>query len=145
MKIAISAKENHLDSPFEGSLHDANYYLVIDTDTSKHDAIKNEKSNKCEGISQHNLKNMINYGVDVFISGKCDEQEINTLFEKGIRLYHGWNGRVDELVNAYNNHTLQACTKSNYLFNRKKNYQTNVELNKKDMAEIIAGFIPDKK
>ena len=145
MKIAISAKENKLDSPFEYSFHDANYYLVIDTDTSKHDVIKNEKRNNCDGISQNNLKTMVNYGVDVLISGKCDEREVNTLFDKGIRLYHGWNGHVDELVNAYENHTLQACTKSNYLFNMNKNYQKNFELNKKDMAEIIAGFIPDKK
>lgn len=145
MKIAISAKENKFNSPFESSLYDANYYLVIDTETSKHDVIKNEKHNKREGKFQHNLKNIISDGVDVLISGKCDEREVNALFEKGIRLYHGWNGRVDELVNAYKNHTLQACTESNYLFNMKKNYNKNIQLNKMDMTEIIAGFIPDTK
>jgi len=145
MKIAISAKENQLNSPFECSLHDANYYLVIDTDTTEHDKIKNENQNKSEGISQHNLKNIINYGIDVLISGKCDEQVVNTLFENGVRLYHGWKGSVRDMVDVYTNPTLQACAKSNYLFNRKKIYQKDIHLNRKKMTEIIAGFIPNGK
>jgi predicted Fe-Mo cluster-binding NifX family protein len=103
MKVAVSAQENHLDSPTDPRFGRARYFLIVDTDSLDYDVISNPNVNAVGGAGIQSAQLVIKQGVVSVITGNCGPNAYRVLRAADIDVYEWAEGSVKEIIQAYKN------------------------------------------
>lgn len=103
MKAAVSAQENHLDSPTDPRFGRARYFLIVDIDSLDYDVILNPNVNAVGGAGIQSAQLVIKKGVESVITGNCGPNAFRVLRAADIDIYEWTNGSVKEAIQAYKN------------------------------------------
>lgn len=103
MKAAVSAQENHLDSPTDPRFGRARYFLIVDIDSLDYDVILNPNLNAVGGAGIQSAQLVIKKGVESVITGSCGPNAFRVLRAADIDVYEGAKGSVKESIQAYKN------------------------------------------
>lgn len=112
MKIAVSSMENHLDAP---------YLLIINTDTLECEVISNLSLSHIGRPIRSYIQEIVRKNVNILIAGHCSKKDIEDFYLAGIKVYHGREDSVRNIVKTYNEGFLLPCIHSKYLHNKSEN------------------------
>lgn len=103
MKVAVSAQENHLDSPTDPRFGRARYFLIVDIDSLDYKVILNPNVNAVGGAGIQSAQLVIKQGVKSVITGSCGPNAFRVLRAADIDVYEWAKGSVKETIQAYKN------------------------------------------
>jgi predicted Fe-Mo cluster-binding NifX family protein len=139
MKIAVSSLGENLESPFDYRLNNASHVLILDSQNLQCKELPIKKPSELEIA-----RSLIDKGVNVVVTGDCNEKTSDYLSEAHIRIYSGKKGSVKDNVLAFYKKKLLPALTDHYTVEESQNAPfanpTNDEL-----WEIIPGYIPDEE
>jgi predicted Fe-Mo cluster-binding NifX family protein len=110
MKIAITATENNLEADVDPRFGRASYFILVDSDTMKFEAIENlQNINAQQGAGIQAGKTIINNDVDVLITGNCGPKAFNILNSNNVKIAIGAKGKVKDALKEYQNNKLEIA------------------------------------
>ncbi|MGB3995670.1 NifB/NifX family molybdenum-iron cluster-binding protein [Acetomicrobium sp.] len=101
MKLAVTAQGKDLDAALDPRFGRCQYFIIIDLDAGKHEAVVNKYATEAGGAGIQSAQLLADYGVDVLVTGKVGPKAARALKEAGIEVYAMTSGRVREAVEAY--------------------------------------------
>ena len=101
MKIAITSKNETLDSDVDPRFGRCAYFLVVDPDTLAVEALKNESVMAAGGAGIQAAQTIANAGVNVVLTGNVGPNAFDTLSAAGIQIITGIQGTVKDVVEQY--------------------------------------------
>lgn len=102
MRIAITARGSHPSSEVDESFGRAYWFLLFETQTENYVAVDNTEvrnSQENAGVKAANLLKERN--VDVLLTGETGPKAFRSLMEKGIKVFHGASGSVEDTLSAW--------------------------------------------
>ncbi len=103
MKLAITAKDTHLDAEVDPRFGRAPYIIIVDPETLEYEAIDNSdnvRAFKGAGIQAAVLIN--DHGARVLLTGYCGPKAFQTCEAAGIRVVNDISGTVRQAVERFN-------------------------------------------
>jgi len=107
MKIAITAKENKLDSEIDPRFGRCNYFLIIETETMEFESIANDSAMASGGAGIQSAQIVAKTGVVTVITGNIGPNAFQTLKAAGITVITGVQGVINEIIERYNKNELK--------------------------------------
>ncbi|MBD3205078.1 dinitrogenase iron-molybdenum cofactor biosynthesis protein [Candidatus Bathyarchaeota archaeon] len=101
MRVAVPASGKTLESPIDPRFGRSPYYLIVDTETMKHEILPNTRMSAPRGIEAARL--VAGEGVDVVLAGALGPNSTDVLSQAGIKIVKGVRGTVKEAVEAFKN------------------------------------------
>lgn len=102
MKIAISARGDSLESPFEERFGRSPDFIIFDTETKGARHINNKQNlNLPQGAGIQAAQNVIREGVSAVITGHCGPKAYQVLKSKGVKIYYGSFRTAREALEAF--------------------------------------------
>jgi len=98
MKIAVSSTGPAIDDLVETRFGRCAYFLLIDTDTLKVEAVQNPNIELGGGAGIQSAQLMANKGASVVLTGNCGPNAFRTFGAAGIQIITGVSGPVREAV-----------------------------------------------
>ncbi|MBA3012130.1 MAG: NifB/NifX family molybdenum-iron cluster-binding protein [Proteobacteria bacterium] len=102
MKLAVTSKENRLDSALDPRFGRAAYILIVDTKTLEYevlDNMKNKNSFKCAGIQAAAM--VSDHDAEVLLTGFCGPNAFKRLATEGVKVVNDQSGRVINVVQKF--------------------------------------------
>lgn len=96
MVIGLSVDENLPGSKISKRFGQANYFLILETETGIYKTIKNE-----EGHSVKRFQNFSTSGVKAIITGNIGPNSFYTLTERGVKIFIARNMKWEDAVAAF--------------------------------------------
>lgn len=113
MKIAVSSVGQDLNAQIDPRFGRAPYFILIDIETLKYEAITNPNVNAMGGAGIQTAQLIANQGVEVIITGNCGPNAFQTLQAAGVRVITGAVGTVNDAVNQYKTGALNPANTPN--------------------------------
>ncbi len=102
MKLAVSAQQNSLDSPFEFRFGNARGFVLYDTDTETVSYIENwTRFNPNQNAGMHLVQLISAQGVQAIITGSIGPKGTSALAQTEIMVYPFQGETVREALRAY--------------------------------------------
>ncbi|MFZ2330798.1 MAG: NifB/NifX family molybdenum-iron cluster-binding protein [Atribacterota bacterium] len=101
MKIAITSTGTDLKSQVDPRFGRCAYFILIDTDNDKFEAIENSGVGGMGGVGVQSAQIMINKGVKTVLTGNCGPNAFQTLQADGIEVISGISGTVEEVLKKF--------------------------------------------
>ena len=101
MKIAITAKDNVLESEIDPRFGRCNYFLIINSETMDCKPLYNVGLNESGGAGIQAAQTLAKHGVKIVLTGNMGPNAFQTLSAAGIKVYTGANGTVREAIERY--------------------------------------------
>lgn len=92
MKIAIAASNKILDSLVDPRFGRCPYFLIVDSETEKFEAIENTAGQAFRGAGISAAQMIVNKGVGAVIAGNFGPNAVNVLRSSGIKIFAGVSG-----------------------------------------------------
>ena len=113
MKIAITSTGNTLDAEVDPRFGRAAFFLIVDTDTGKFEAVENGAVNAGGGAGVSAAKTVADAGAKAVLTGNCGPNAERTLSAAGIELYISLSGTAAEALEQFRNGELSRATGPN--------------------------------
>jgi predicted Fe-Mo cluster-binding NifX family protein len=108
MKLAIALKENDYNSSVDERFGRAPFFIIIDSDTKEFEIIENEAKDEATGAGLKAVKNLLKYEIDIIIAGEIGPKAGELIYDLEILTFKFKDlEKVDEIVNAFNENTLE--------------------------------------
>lgn len=108
MKLAIALKENDYNSSVDERFGRAPFFIIIDSDTKEFEIIENEAKDEATGTGLKAVKNLLKYEIDTIIAGEIGPKAGELIYDLEIPTFKFKDlEKVDEIVNAFNENTLE--------------------------------------
>ena len=108
MKLAIALKENNYNSSVDERFGRAPFFIIIDSDTKEFEIIENEAKDEATGAGLKAVKNLLKYEIDIIIAGEIGPKAGELIYDLEIPTFKFKDlEKVDEIVNAFNENTLE--------------------------------------
>lgn len=103
MKIAITATGGSLDSMVSEQFGRCQYFLIVDSETMKYEAVSNLGEKEQSGAGPKAASIIIGKGAKVVLTGKVGDKAEDALNKGGIKIVQGFNGstKVRDAVSSY--------------------------------------------
>ena len=101
MKICISSKGDNLDAQVDPRFGRCQYFIIVDTDTLKFEAIKNPNLEASGGAGIQSGQLIAGKGIKVLLTGNCGPNAFQTLKAAGIDVIVGISGTIKEAIEKY--------------------------------------------
>lgn len=101
MKICITAQGDSLDSEVDPRFGRCQYFIFVDLETSKFEAIKNSNIDATNGAGIQSSQFIVDSGVKTIITGNIGPNALHILRGAGIEVITGVSGSVKEIIEAY--------------------------------------------
>jgi predicted Fe-Mo cluster-binding NifX family protein len=113
MNIAITATEPSLDAKVDSRFGRCLYFLIVDTDTMKFEALENPNLMLGGGAGIQSAQLMAGKGVQSVLTGNCGPNAHRTLSATGIDVIIGCSGTVADVVEQFKAGQLNAADQPN--------------------------------
>lgn len=108
MKLAIALKENDYNSSVDERFGRAPFFIIVDSDTKEFEIIENEAKDEATGAGLKAVKNLLKYEIDIIIAGEIGPKAGELIYDLEIPTFKFKDlEKVDEIVNAFNENTLE--------------------------------------
>ena len=108
MKLAIALKENDYNSFVDERFGRAPFFIIIDSDTKEFEITENEAKDEATGAGLKAVKNLLKHEIDVIIAGEIGPKAGELIYDLEIPTFKFKDlEKVDEIVNAFNENTLE--------------------------------------
>jgi len=101
MKIAVTAKNNDLESEVDPRFGRCSYFLIIDTDTMDFEPISNESAMASGGAGIQAAQKIAKEGVEAVVTGNMGPNAFQTLNAAEIKIFTGASGKIKEAIEKY--------------------------------------------
>jgi predicted Fe-Mo cluster-binding NifX family protein len=101
MKICVSAGANSLDAQVDPRFGRCPYFVIVDSESMKFEAIPNVASGAMGGAGIQAAQVIAGKGVKVLITGNVGPNAFQALSAAGIKIVTGASGTVREVVEKY--------------------------------------------
>lgn len=101
MKIAITSSGSELTSQVDPRFGRCAYFIFIDTDSDKFEAIENSGAQGMGGVGIQAGQMMIDKGIKAVLTGNCGPNAFQTLKAAGVEVITGVSGTVKEVVDKF--------------------------------------------
>ena len=102
MKIAVTSKNNNLDSDLDPRFGRCSYFLIVETETMSFEPISNESAMASGGAGIQAAQTVAKHGVKAIITGNIGPNAFQTLSAAGIKVFTETSGSVKEAVEKFN-------------------------------------------
>jgi len=113
MKICVTSHGNTLESQVDPRFGRCAFFIVVDTDTMKFEAIENTQAQAMGGAGVQSGKIVSETGVEVLLTGNVGPNAYQTLQASGVEIITGFSGSVQEAVEKYKNRELKPTSEPN--------------------------------
>ena len=113
MKIAVSASNPDLSSPVDPRLGRCSYFIFIDPETMKFEAMENPNISAPGGAGIQSAQFIAEKGAKVVLTGSCGPNAFQTLQAAGVEVIVGVVGSVEEAVRQYKSGQLRPISQPN--------------------------------
>ena len=113
MKIVVSASNPELSSPVDPRFGRCAYFLFVDSETMKFEAVENPNISSTSGAGIQSAQFVSNKEANVLLTGSCGPNAFQTLQAAGVEAIVGVTGTVQEAVQRYKSGQLQAAAHPN--------------------------------
>ena len=110
MKVAVSASGASLDSPVDPRFGRCPYFIIVDTETMKFEAIQNTSQYTPMGAGIQAAQTVASKGVEAVITGNVGPNAYQALTAAGITIITGAAGTVREAIERYKSGQLKAVS-----------------------------------
>ncbi len=107
-KICVSSSGTDLDAPVNPRFGRCNYFMMVDSETMKFEALSNEGMMASGGAGIKAAQIVAANGAEVVITGAVGPNALPALKDAGIGIFTGAFTTVREAVEAYKNGTLST-------------------------------------
>lgn len=107
MKIAISSQGENLSSLVDPRFGRCSYFLFIDSETEKFEALPNPALEAMGGAGIQAAQILVDKGVEVVVTGNVGPNAFQTLKTADIKIFGGATGTVKEALEKYKNGELK--------------------------------------
>ena len=101
MKIAITSSGPELTSQVDPRFGRCSYFIFVDTDSDKFEAIENSGAQGMGGVGIQAGQMMIDKGIKAVLTGNCGPNAFQTLKAAGVEVITGVSGTVQEVVDKF--------------------------------------------
>jgi predicted Fe-Mo cluster-binding NifX family protein len=101
VKVAVSSTGGSLDSAVDPRFGRCSVFLIVDTETMKHQAVPNSSVGAAHGAGIGAAQVVAQQGVKAVITGHVGPNAHMALSQAGISVYTGASGTVEAAVNHY--------------------------------------------
>ena len=101
MKIAITSSGPELTSQVDPRFGRCAYFIFVDTDSDKFEAIENSGAQGMGGVGIQAGQMMIDKGIKAVLTGNCGPNAFQTLKAAGVEVITGVSGTVQEVVDKF--------------------------------------------
>lgn len=113
MKIAVSASNPDLSSPVDPRFGRYPYFIFIDPETMKFEAVENPNISAPGGAGIQSAQFVADKGAKAVLTGSCGPNAFQTLQAAGVEVIVGVAGSVEEAVKQYKSGQLQPISQPN--------------------------------
>ena len=106
MKICVSSVGDTLDSEIDDEFGMCEYFIIIDPDTMKYEAVLNEASHSPTGTGHQAAQAVVDMKVDVVLTGFVGHHGLHILQSAGIKVVTGFEGTVRSAIERYKSRQL---------------------------------------
>jgi len=101
MRVCVSATANSLDAPVDPRFGRCPYFIIVDLETMRFEAIPNMASGAIGGAGIQAAQIVASKGVKVVITGNVGPNAFQALSAAGIKIVTGAYGTVREAIEKY--------------------------------------------
>lgn len=101
MKICVSSTGDTLDSEVDEEFGMCEYFIIIDPETMKYEAILNEASHSPTGTGHQAAQAVVDMKIDVVLTGFVGHHGLHILKSAGIRVVTGFDDTVRSAVERF--------------------------------------------
>ena len=113
MKIAVTSTGPTLDDTVEARFGRCAYFLIIDLDTMKFEALDNVNIALGGGAGIQSAQLMAEKGVSTVLTGNCGPNAFQTFGAANIQVITGISGQVRQAIEQYKSGALSSTTTPN--------------------------------
>jgi predicted Fe-Mo cluster-binding NifX family protein len=111
MKMCVTAVSDNLDAQVDQRFGRCQYFLFVDSETMKTEAISNESSYAAHGAGIQAAQTVANSGVKVVITGNVGPNAFRVLSAAGIKIVTGASGSIiRDAIEKYKKGQLQEVS-----------------------------------
>ena len=101
MKICVTSQGENLDAPLDSRFGRCKYFVIVDPETLKFEAISNPNMDARGGAGIQSGQIMANKQVEAVVTGNVGPNAFQTLNAAGIPVMTGASGTVREAIEKY--------------------------------------------
>ncbi len=113
MKLAISSTGKDLDAELDPRFGRCAYFLIVDPDTMKYEALNNDSAAASGGAGIAAAQQVAGKGVEAVLTGSCGPNAWGVLSASGIKVFTNLRGKVREVVEQFKRGELKAGSSPN--------------------------------
>jgi len=110
LKVAVSAATGSLDAQTDPRFGRSQYFLIIDPETMKFEAIPNTAAGAMGGAGIQAAQTIASKSVEALITGNVGPNAFQALSTAGMKIVTGVSGTVKEVVERYKRGELKGET-----------------------------------
>ncbi|MBE3584653.1 NifB/NifX family molybdenum-iron cluster-binding protein [Desulfofundulus thermocisternus] len=113
MKVAVCARESHINSPVDQRFGRCLYFVVVDVDSGDWEGLPNTGCHSGGGAGIQTAQLLVNAGVKAVLVDRIGPNAMEVLARAGIQVYEGISGTVSQSVEAYRQGHLKLLSQPN--------------------------------
>jgi len=112
VKIAVTSQGDNLDALIDPRFGRCAYFIIIDPETEKFEAILNPAADAMGGAGPQAAQTISDKGAVAVITGNVGPNAFQTLKSADIKIYQGASGTVKETLAKYKSGELEELSNS---------------------------------
>jgi len=110
MKVCVTSEGNNLSSKVDPRFGRCQYFIILDIDTLKFEAIENPNIESMGGAGIQSAQLVASKNIKAVVTGNVGPNAFQTLQAAGIEIFTGASGTVKEAIEKYKKGEFKAVS-----------------------------------